>query len=382
MTITSEKRHLHRYGYAIADMTVSRLLADKARKNGDKVFCTSLHDGRTFTYLDIERQSNRLARGLMALGLGRGAHIAVMMDNSPEQMLLHFAIMKIGAVSVPLNTAARGKLLAYFLNQSDSVAVAVDTQYAQRVHEVLALAPAVRHVVTDLAALGQHADTPVETEVRFTDLAMLCYTSGTTGPSKGNMYAQATVVQFGMTTAESHGYRPGDVVYISLPINHSNAYFALWAALIVDASIALSRKFSVSRYWSEVRQSGATLTNLLGSMVNMLWSQPAHADEAAHRLRACVMVPVPPFAREWERRFAMRVVSSYGQTDYANVTVFTLVDPESKLGSAGRPRSGVELRVVDEDDLDVPDGEVGQVLVRSNNPWASSLGYYKMPEAT
>jgi len=94
------------------------------------------------------------------------------------------------------------------------------------------------------------------------------------------------------------------------------------------------------------------------------------------------MVPVPNFARDWERRFDTRVVSSYGQTDYANIAVYTLTDPADKLGSAGRPRAGVEIRIADDDDLDVPTGEVGELLIRSNNPWAASMGYYKMPEAT
>src|SRR5690606_21178423 len=88
------------------------------------------------------------------------------------------------------------------------------------------------------------------------------------------------------------------------------------------------------------------------------------------------------FAREWERRFATRAISSYGQTDYANAAVYTLVDPLSKLGSAGRPRAGIEMRIVDENDLDVPVGQAGELLLRSNNPWATSQGYYKMPEAT
>jgi crotonobetaine/carnitine-CoA ligase len=114
----------------------------------------------------------------------------------------------------------------------------------------------------------------------------------------------------------------------------------------------------------------------------MLWTQPPTAEDKAHRIRAFVAVPVPAFAREWEERFATRIVSSYGQTDYANVAVYTLLDPLSKLGSAGRPRAGIALRIVDEDDLDVPVGEPGELLVRSSNPWATSQGYYKMPEAT
>ena len=400
MKVTSEKISMHRYGYAVADMTVARLLADKAQQNGNRLFCTYLHDGRRYTYAEVDRLSTRVGNGLLALGFAAGDHIAVMMDNCPEQMLIHFAIMKIGAVSVPLNTAARGRLLAYFLNQSDAVGFVAESRYLGHAAEALASAPAIRHLVSvategeaegdvrnlpqavDYRTLEAASDEPLRVPAHFSDLAMLIYTSGTTGPSKGNMAAQATVVQFGMTTAESHGYRHSDTIYLSLPISHANAYFALWGAWIADASVALSRRFSVSRYWGEVARSGATLTNLLGSMVNMLWAQPPVPEEAKHRLRACMMVPVPPFARAFEERFATRVTSSYGQTDYSNLTVFTLLDPASKLGSAGRPRSGVEIRIVDEHDLDRARGEAGEIVVRNNNAWATSLGYYKMPEAT
>jgi carnitine-CoA ligase len=400
MKVTSEKVSMHRYGYVVADMTVAGVLADKAKQNGDRLFCTFLQDGRRLSYADVDQLSNRLANGLLDLGLGPGSSVAVMMDNCPEQMLMHFAIMKIGAVSVPLNTAARGRLLAYFLNQSDSVAVVAESRYLPHVADAMHSVAAIRHVVAvatesesqgsvqglanviDYRVLERFPDTPPPVQTRFCDLAMLIYTSGTTGPSKGNMAAQATVVQFGMTTAESHGYRHTDTIYLSLPISHANAYFALLGAWIVDASVALSRRFSVSRYWSEIAVSGATLTNLLGSMVNMIWAQPPKLEDTAHRLRACMMVPVPPFARAFEERFATRVTSSYGQTDYSNLTVFTLLDPASKLGSAGRPRAGVEIRIVDENDLDVPGGDAGEIIVRNNNAWATSLGYYKMPEAT
>jgi carnitine-CoA ligase len=197
------------------------------------------------------------------------------------------------------------------------------------------------------------------------------------------MQVHATVIQFGMCNAQSHGYRSDDIVYICLPLNHANAYLnSLWGAFIADASVAVSRGFSVSRYWSEVRKSGATITNLLGSMVNMLWSRPASDDDKDHRLRTMSMVPVPKFAADWEQRHATRIVSSYGLTDFASVAIYTLTDPPSKLGSAGRPRPGFEFQIVDENDAQVPAGVTGEVVLRSLTPWAASLGYYKMPEAT
>lgn len=396
--ISKSSRPMYRFGYGLTEMTIPNVLADKASKHGDKLFLHSLEDGRTYTYRDIDLTSNRIAQGLMALGLGRGSHVAIMMENCPEQMLLYFAIGKIGGVAVPLNTSARGKLLQYFLTHSDAVAVVCESEYVSVLAEAIRETPAVRHLITlgntgaqkaELVTVCNFKDlleAPMKVSdvpVRFDDLAMLAYTSGTTGPSKGNMMLQATVVQMGMTTAESHGYHSSDVVYICLPLNHANAYLcALWGALIAGASVALSRRFSVSRYWAEIRRSGATFTNLLGSMAHMLWTQEPQPDDRSNCLRGCVMTPVPKFAVDWQQRFGPRVLSSYGQTDYVNAAVYTMADPQDKLGSAGRPRAGVELRIVDEYDEDVPVGTVGELVVRSNNPWSSSQGYYKMPEAT
>lgn len=403
MAVTSAKTRMTNFGYKYQEMTIGNVIADKAQKNGDKTFLHYVPDGRIFSYKDIDIISNRLGNKLNDLGFGKGAHIAVIMENCPEQMLLYFAIAKMGGVAIPVNTSARGKLLSYFLNQSDSIAVIAEAEFLERIADALPDCPAIRSVIylpqpdIDAAGLVSRFSIPLLTyaeletgseqamqaNVKFTDLAMLTYTSGTTGPSKGNMIAQATVIQYGISTAESHGYRFSDTTYICLPINHANAYLsALWGSLMADATVALSRRFSVSKYWPEIRTSGATLTNLLGSMVNMLWAQPVSLEDKNHKLRFCLISPVPKFALEWEKRFGGRVASSYGLTDFANATVYTILDPVSKLGSAGRPRAGIEIRIVDEDDLDVPIGEVGEIVLRSNNHWGISLGYYKMPEAT
>lgn len=397
MRYTSEKTSMFRFGYKLPEMTFPHVVADKAAKNGDKVFLTWLADGRTYTYREIDQFSNRIANALVAMGIGPGAHVAVMMENCPEQVLLYLALGKIGGVAVPLNTATRGKLLQYFLTQSDSVAVVCESEFAGILADATREVPAIRNMIVlgEAKAPGQNLqilgfsdllagpETVPNVPVRFDQLAMLAYTSGTTGPSKGNMMLQATVVQLGMTTAESHGYHASDVIYICLPLNHANAYMcAMWGAFIANASVALSRRFSVSRYWDEIRSSGATFTNLLGSMSHMLWTQPAHPEDRNNRMRGCVMTPVPKFAKEWQQRFGPRVLSSYGQTDYVNAAVYNMADPEAKLGSAGKPRAGVDLRIVDDNDEDVPIGTIGELVVRSNNPWSSSQGYYKMPEAT
>ena len=390
-------------GYQTRDLTIGKVLARQARDFGDKVFLTCLPDGRRFTFAQVDRISNRLANGLLALGIGRGAHVAIMMENRPEFILLVCALGKIGAVAVPINTAAKGRLLQYYLEQSDSIALIADGGLLENVAALDANALELRRVIVfqeegatpPAGAIGGlpvadyrrdldgGAETEIDVEVRCSDLAFLAYTSGTTGPSKGNMLCHAAALSVGLGNAEHHGYRASDVVYTCLPLFHLNALqAATYGALVTGASLALSRRFSVSRYWKEVCDSGATVTNMLGSMVNFLWSQPPSPDDTRNRLRLVSCAPVPKFAREFEARFGLRVVTSYGLSDYGMITAYTLADPADKLGSLGRPRRNFEVRVVDDDDLELPAGTVGEIIVRTGDAWRAASGYYKMPEAT
>lgn len=395
-------------GHRISELTTSRVLADKARRNGDKVFLRYLPDGRELTYRDLDLRSNELAHGLQALGVGHGSHVALMMDNSPEQLLSYFALGKLGAVSIPLNTASRAQQLRYLLTQSDSSLLIIDAALWEAFE---AVGGEVENLKT-LVVLGDEAAcasvraqaqarwagrfqvepfsrlacgdlSPVDSAVQFSDVSYIIYTSGTTGPSKGVMLSQAQCFLWGLSHAQAFGQRDDDIAYICLPMFHVNALQgATYNALMVNAGIALQKRFSASGFWQDIRSSGATLTNLLGSMINILWSQPERADDADNRLRMCMSAPIPDFGRDFERRFGLRFIQSYSLTDFGPSHAFSLVDPVAKLGSCGRVRRGVQARIVDENDFELAPGMRGELILRHDMPWTHSLGYYKMGEAT
>jgi crotonobetaine/carnitine-CoA ligase len=335
-------------GYRTSDLTLPAILARQARERGGQRFLTWLPDGRSWTFAEADRDSTRLAHGLAARGVRKGTHVALMLENSPEFLLLCFALGKLGAVTVPINTAARGTLLDYYLKQSDT--------------ELL---------IKDPGEIEPGPDTPLDAQVLYSDLAYILYTSGTTGPSKGNMMCQAAALSVGLSNVEHHGYRDGDVLYACLPLFHMNAlHAASYAALVAGLPLALAPRFSASNYWKEVRAAGATVTNMLGSMASILWNQPPSPDDRS-TLRMVTCVPTPPFAREFEQRFGPRLVGSYGISDYGLVTAYTVNDPPEKLGSAGRARRGFEVKVVDD-----------EIVVRCDDAWRVASGYYNMPEKT
>jgi len=393
--------------YALRDLTFPKVLRRQAQDRPDKVFLTETATGRCFTYLDVDLWSNRVAHALAGLGVGRGRHTGVLMGNSAEHLAVFLGIGKLGAVSVPVNTAARGELLRYYLSQSDCESVVVDADLTERLAEVLPQLPLVKRVVVvagaDRAQDAAHAipasaayevagfeasvaaasEAPPAVEVKCSDLLMLAYTSGTTGPSKGSMLPHAAALTYGTSAAEAQGYRASDIFYVCLPLFHNNALLAATgAALVCGASVVLSRRFSVSRFWDEIRDSHATITNFLGAMSSFLWSSPPSAGDARNDLRLVSMAPTPKYAREFEQRFGLKAMNNYGLSDFGMVTSFTAHEPPEKLGSIGRPRRGFRVKIVDEDDFEVPDGEVGEIVMQSDDPWRATTGYYKMAEAT
>lgn len=384
-------------------LTLPNVLHRNALHHPDKVLLSELATGRALTYRDLNTWSDRGARALRDAGVAHGHHVGVLMENSAEHVAVFFSIGKLGAVSVPVNTAARGELLRYYLDHAECTALVVDASLCDRLSEVLGDLPLLTRifVVGDVAAAGKLAEVgdaqvhDFDTKVRAAsdvdshfdvychDPLMMAFTSGTTGPSKASMLSHAAALTYGTGAAEAQAYRSSDVFYVCLPLFHNNALLAaLGAALVCGGSVALSRRFSVSRFWSEVRDSGATITNLLGAMTSFLWGASPSPGDRDHQLRLVSMAPVPKYAREFEERFGLDVMSNYGLSDFGMATSFTPRDPRSKLGSIGRPRRGFQVRIVDDHDFELPSGQVGEIVIRSDDPWRAATGYYHMPEAT
>lgn len=395
-------KKIRNLGLALEESTIGNMVRLKAEKNGDKTFLR--FEGKSFSYRQVHEISNRLANGLAAAGIRKGQHVAFMMDNKPEVLWLFFAVAKLGGVCVPVNTAAKGELLVYYLTQSDSVVLISDIELLPRFQAIQAQCPNITKAVVldekgpldgavaaslscqvhdyrDLIAAASAAMPDVE--VNYYDLAFLLYTSGTTGPSKGNMEPHAMMVRGSTDHVDYFGYQPDDVLYTCLPLFHGNALnTCAIPAFLADATLVVSRRFSARAFWDEVRSEGVTQFNLLGAMANIIRSQPASARDRDNKVRQCMMVPVPDFAAEFEERFGLKITSVYALTDFGGVTFLSPNHPPEKWKSAGMPREGVTVAILDDHDRVVPTGTPGEICVRSEIPWMAAQGYYKMPEAT
>ena len=388
--------------YELHERTMGRILAEKARRIPGKTFL--IWEGRSWSCAELEEMTNRYANGFSALGIAHGDHVAVMLPNCPEFFWVSWGLGKIGAVAVPINTAAKGELLRYFLDQSDASCVVVDDEWVGR---VAALAPQLAKVrcyvyrgessLADcgLGATGApvHALAEIESDddsqppldaVAHDDTHLIMYTSGTTGPSKGVMCPHSQGHAVGRALTIDFGYRANDVLYTCLPLFHGNAiWYTCYAALWADAAIALAPRFSATRFWDEIRSSGATQFNTLGAMTNIIWKLPPGPHERDHALRLCMTVPVPKeIYQEMQQRYGVTLTSVFAMTENFAMTRFTPDDPPEKAGSAGRTRGACELRIVDDDERDLPAGQVGEIWMRPLQDGAMMKGYYKMPVET
>lgn len=387
--------------YPLEHRTIGRILADKAQRIPGKPFL--LWQGRTYSYLEVETVTNRYANGFAALGIGHGTHVALLLPNCPEFLWVLWGLGKIGAVAVPVNTAAKGEMLRYFIDQSDSTCVVLDMEFAQRVEAIAGQLPKVtkllvRGVECDRAWAGMRAtqvhglseleaasaSRPPPDAVRHDDLHCLMYTSGTTGPSKGAMSPHSQGHGVGRSQALGFGYRTDDVLYTCLPLFHANAlWYTCHAALWAEACVALSPRFSASRFWDEIRSTGATQFNSLGAMTNIIWKLPRGPHEHDHSLRQCMTVPVPKdIYREMQERYHLTLTSVYAMTENFAMTLALPDDPPQKAGSSGKPRGDCQLRIVDDAGRDLAPGEVGEIWMRPAQAASVMKGYYKMPQET
>jgi crotonobetaine/carnitine-CoA ligase len=293
-------------------------------------------------------------------------------------------------------------MLAYHLQQSNSVAVVLDQSFMERVAEVQPECPLLQFIcivpddskntkinthfkntpaiwwpeISNHSPLDENFKGP-----QYSDLLQILYSSGTTGLAKGTMIANASAIRAAEKHVEVFGYDSTDVMHTCLPMFHANAInCTIFPALIAGASVALSPRFSASGFWAEINACKATRTSMLGAMINFLWLRPESAEERSHHLKTCLVVPAPSFGVEFERRFNVVITSLYGIGDFGYVSMLGPNDPREKIGSAGRILPEVSISILDDDDLPVPDGEVGQICLRSNEAWFGRQGYYNLPE--
>ena len=368
--------------------TISQLLQELATRIPDRCFLRFQHIDLTFG--EVDRWSDEVAAWLHALGVGAGDLVPIMMPNVPEFVITWFALSKLGAVATMVNTAMRGPALAHALDLSESEVLIVDVTLLDPVLAVRAELATIENLVTcggvdsSFPARGEAAavsDIP-SLSIPSSASAMVMFTSGTTGRSKGCLLSHRYAIRQAELMVEHLGLREDDVLYCPFPLFHLDAsVLTVMPALVMGATAAIGDGFSPSRFWDEVRSFGATVFDFMGATLTMLHKAPPSAADAQNSVRLAWGVPVPDFADEFEVRFGLRLVELYGSTD-AGLPIYQPLGEPRRPGSCGRVISVYEVQLFDEHDCAVPTGAVGEIVIRPKEPSIMSKGYYGMPAAT
>lgn len=362
--------------------SVPELLRHRASREGDRVAVT--FEGVAVTYAQLDERAASVHAWLVGRGVSPGDRVVVLMRNSLEFVYAWLGIARAGAVGVPLNTSSVGDALEHPLAHSEAVGIFADPDLLDTAVASTAGAALSFHVSTpDIGELLTEAADLEPVELRGSDPMNIIYTSGTTGFPKGVVLSHTSYLNTGGYFAHHLGLTSEDVLHTCLPLFHCNAQQTTFmAAFNLGARIALNGKFSLSRLPHWLEESGATVTNLLGSMLALLAKTEPKPSDSATPLRYIVAAPVPEDLHvQLEQRYGVRIVEGYGLTETGTMACMNPPD-DRRPGTIGLPLEHTELRIVDESGREVGRGRSGEMLVRSRVPGAFMTEYFREPEKT
>ena len=374
------------------------IVAEVAAASPDLV-CLEEVDGPTRTYGDVHINGRAWQRVLGGLGVAPGDTVLTFVASSVASVELWCGIAYVGAIEASANPAYRGALLDHIIRDTQARIAVVDHRYFSSLREGLVQASSIECVIVvggdldvsagdagivwaeTLLADARSDKSSTERLGRIAGHAPACilYTSGTTGPSKGVVlpFAQLKEAAFGVFPPSVFGER--DAIYLPFPPSHITYRANLVAAARVRGRAVLRERFSTDAFWEDIEKHRCTHTLLLGAMANFIYRSDNYPESTP--LQRVQMIPVIPEVEDFKKRHDVLVTTQWGMTEVCAPIV--AVDYDVSIPqSCGRLREGFTARIVDEFDHAVPDGEVGELILRSDQPWHFASGYWRNPEAT
>lgn len=353
--------------------------------------------GRPYSRRQTLDEVEAVARGLRSLGIAAGDRVAIMCDNRPEVLFAWLGTNAARAIDVPLNSEARGRLLAYLVQDAGPRVLIGTIDYLTVLADTVIAAPeyvvcigdasstpfgerATQLRYDELVALGSDDLEPLSAPGRD-DIATIMYTSGTTGPSKGVMLAQRYYTAQAEHAVSVMGVRKDDVVLCVQPLFHIDARAFVATTWVAGGTAVVGQRFSVTRFWDEVREHGATVFSTIGTMLWMLIKQEPRPDDGDLPARLAICSSTPrEILHDFEKRFGVDLIEAYGMTECVLITSST---PGATVpGRIGEPIPEIEVQLVDDHDRPVEQGTTGELVFRPRQPYEAMQGYWGNPEAT
>lgn len=339
------------------------------------------------TYADLDRESARLATLLKQRGLEPGDRVGVMLPNVPEFPIAYYGVLRAGCVVVPMNVLLKRREVGFYLEDSGARLLIAWHGFADEAEAGAAEASAELIAVSPSAlaeTLGRLDPLPGLAETDEQDTAVILYTSGTTGKPKGaelthlNLSLNAEIAGDTLTEVGL-----GDVVLGALPLFHSfGQTVSMNGSLRNGACLTMLPRFDPTEALELIQREGVTHFQGVPTMYGAMLNHPERSSYDASSLSNCMSggaaMPVEVM-RGFEQAFDCKILEGYGLSETSPVACSNHPDRERKPGSIGTPIRGVEMRVVDEKDNELPAGEVGEIVIRGHN---IMKGYWQRPEAT
>src|ERR1043166_1862023 len=365
--------------------TLGALLAMRVAAAPEKEFLFSESDGRRYTFAEFEAAVDRVARLLISKGIGSGDVVSLLMPNSAEYIFAYFACWKLGAIAGPVNSLLKAQEISFVISDSETKALLVHPDFLSTIESTRSALPELKHVIdfsNEAAATKDFVAGPLESpsEINLDTEAIIIYTSGTTGKPKGCLLTHGNVIANARQITSWLSFTEKDRLLTIMPLFHMNAVsVSTMSALYAGGSTVVSPKFSASRFWQIISDYEITSFGSVATMLSMLLSTypdgiPAGLKTDQLRFAMCGSAPVPAEGlRRFEDTFNCLVIEGYGLSESTCRSTFNPPDQRRRPGSCGLP-IGNEMHVVDDEDREVPEGELGEIVLRGEN---ILKGYYK-----
>ena len=375
----------------LAPENIRELLETQVRRSPDKEFLFLESDGRVFTYREFDEQVNRAVDTLLSLNVRKSDRVSLLLTNRAEYLIFYFACFKIGAWAGPVNALLKPREIAFIIDNSEAGTVVTQPDLLPHLDEARERVESLRHVIViedtgDWTVLTIHAPLSnskprtADSQLGGDDEAVIIYTSGTTGKPKGVLLTHENMLSNARQIAEWLQLTDADRSLMIMPLFHVNALMATGMAVLWSGgSIVLAPRFSASRHWDTISRFGVTYFGSVATMLSMLNNTyqagaPAGADAVGFRFALCGSAPVPvEVLKAFESLFSCQVIEGYGLSESTCRSTFNPIDGRRRIGSVGLP-IGNEVRIFDDDDRELGQGQVGEIVLRGPN---IMKGYYK-----
>jgi crotonobetaine/carnitine-CoA ligase len=384
------------------DWLLPEILEHRAESHGDETFLQWETTDETVSFAEMDRLANRHAHGFANQGVSPGDKVLLMLQNSPEYLQCWFGLSKLGGVEVPVNTEFKRHTLTHVANITEAEFAVFHDQFVPRLLEV---EDDLEHLET-VAVLGSEPPSAADSDLEFVaydelvsdnatapevtydpqDVTAIIMTSGTTGPSKAIQKTYAHQYFFAEQCVNITQLTEEDVYMTANPLFHSNAQvLVVFPALIAGAKVSLFEKFSASGWVDRLNETGATVCNFLGSMMDFVFQQPEREIDDDNDLRCLFAAPTAyGIQDEFEERYGIEYTAEVIGTTETCMPVLAPYGVERPEGAAGLLLSEYyDVQLVDPDtDWPVEPGEMGEYAIRPKIPSIITPGYYGMPEKT